>query len=669
MKFERLFSPWKVKNLELKNRIIMPALHHLYTPDGYATDRFNQYYWRRAEGGPALIFVGGCRFDKYGGAFSMMSLAEDKFIDGYRGFTEGMHRRDCLVGVQLYHAGAYTPSAAIPGGGPAIAPSAGFSKFTKEQVREITKDEIQEVIQNWAAAAVRAQQAGFDIVEILGSAGYLICQFLSPLKNHRTDEYGGNWENRTRFAREVVHAVRKAVGPDYPLCMRIAGNDFVPGSNTNENAVEFCKLMESCGIDMFNVTGGWHESVVPQITGDLPRGGFSYLAAAVHDAVTVPVAVSNRINDPVVAERLLAVEAGDLVSIGRAMIADPDWPRKAQEGRSDEIRHCVACNQGCLSKTFFGRPIECLVNGDAGYEFERTHTPCKRPQRILVVGAGPAGCEFALRAAQRGHQVTVWEKSSQLGGQLQMVSVPPGKQEFSTLPTYYEVMLQKSGVTLVRNKTASAEEVRSAGFDKVVVATGMVPKRIKLPGDGSVPVTTAYDILLKKVMAGRRVLVVGGGSVGCETAQYLAHEGGASAEQVYFLLANQAERLEKVAALTNSTRREITIVDVASIGSGFDPGTGWPVMKDLQRLGVKRFSETAITDIRNGVVILSPAHGGDQIELICDTIVLAVGGRPNNDLAEALTDASIEVHLLGDAQQVGKIIDAIREAAELAEHI
>ncbi|MDR1135418.1 MAG: FAD-dependent oxidoreductase [Clostridiales Family XIII bacterium] len=760
MELKRLFSPIMVKNIMLKNRVLMPALHHLYTPEGYATERFNEYYWRRAEGGAGLIFVGGCRFDDYGGAPLMMSLQSDDFIPGFREFTDGMHQRGAKVGVQLYHAGAYASKAAIPGFREALAPSEVFSKFTKEMPHEMTKADIKQVTLDWAAGAARAKRAGFDIVEILASAGYIICQFLSPLKNLRSDEYGGSFSNRTRFAREVVSAVRAAVGDDYPLSMRIAGNDFVENSNTNINAVSFCKLMEECGVDMFNVTGGWHESTIPQITGDLPRGGFAYLAAAIKDAVGIPVAVSNRINDPLLAEKLLALGVADMISVGRPHIADPDWAVKAQSGRFDEIRRCVACNQGCLSRMFSAKPVACTVNGAAGLEYMiKASAPADPVKNILVIGGGSAGCEFAIRAVERGHKVQIWESGANLGGQLELAAAPPGKGEFSTLISYFTAMLRKLDIPVVLNKTLSIEnieEIRGGGFDLVVTATGATPNVIPLPGittaplpgkpgaagesgilceadrpgksdvhaESGIPVYTAYDVLRNEVIPGRDVLIIGGGAVGCETAQYLARDAGASPELLGFLLEHQAESIDKIRSIADTTRRNISIVDIDKIGAGFEPGTGWPVFKDLKRLGVRQYPFAAIESIADRYVTIaftdktSCKGSGRRIDcgtagldgsgettrrridcgtagtdgsgettrrridcdtasldgsgettrrrIDCDTIVLAVGAKPNDTLYRELTASGVNVRNIGDSAGVRKVLDAIREADALA---
>ncbi|MEG1242177.1 MAG: FAD-dependent oxidoreductase [Oscillospiraceae bacterium] len=688
MQYKRLFAPLKIKNLELKNRIIMPAIHLMYNMDGFASEKFNEFYFRRAEGGAALIFVGGCRFDDYGGSPGMMSLQTDEFIPGYKAFTDGMHARGALVGVQLYHAGAYAHSFANEGR-QALAPSPVLSKFTKEMPKEITHDEIREVIKNCAAAAVRAKNAGFDIVEISGSAGYLICQFLSPVTNLRSDEYGGSWENRCRFPLELVAAVRTAVGSDYPLCMRIAGNDFVPGSNTNTEAVAFAKLMEQAGIDMLNVTGGWHETVIPQLTGDLSAGGFSYLAAAIHDAVSIPVAASNRIDTPAVAEKILADCEADLVSLGRPLIADPDWAKKAQEDNCNLIRRCIACNQRCLARTFFAEPVECLVNGEVGHEFElKAAKPSPIPKKILVIGGGPAGCEFAIQAAKRGNNVTLWEKTSRLGGQLFLVAAPRNKVDFLSLADYHLAMLQSLGVTIVLNKTADFDAVKAENADLVVTASGNNPSIIKLPGEGQIPVYTANDIFAGKVIGGKNVVIVGGGAVGCECAQFLAEEAALSPEQVYFMLSQRSETTEKVLSMLDQTRRNIAILDTEKIGSGFEAGTAWPLFKDLKRFGVKQFSYAKIKTITADTVEIEAPEAKTRAQkakeretgitepekiisaaLPCDTIVLAVGAEPNDGLFKQLTAAGIKAFNIGDSSQIGSISNAIAQATELANKI
>lgn len=674
MELKRLFSPITINGLELKNRVVMLPIHLVYTPDGYCNDKFKEFYWRRAEGGIGMAIVGGCRFDDYGAAGGMISLRDDSYIPGYKEFTDGMHARGAKVAVQLYHAGAYTHAAHCLNGRVPVGPSAVFSNFTKAVPKEITYEEMDEIVENWAAGAVRAKKAGFDAVEILCSAGYLICQFLSPVTNIRTDEYGGSWENRCRFPIRVLKAVREAVGPDYPLIARIAGNDFVPGSNTNEDAVKFAKIVEECGIDIISVTGGWHETKVPQLPGDVPRAGYTYLMSAIKKAVHIPVIAANRINDPEVAEKVLALGQADLIGSCRTHIADPDWTNKAQAGESACIRHCVACNQGCLAKTFFSAPVECLVNGDAGHEFELPKDGNPAPKNLLVVGGGPGGCEFAIRASALGHKVTLWEKEAKLGGQLPLVATPPAKGEFKTLPPYYEAMLAKNGVTVVCGKTATPENVVAAGFDAVVLATGVTPKQVGLPmTSDKIDVYTAADVLSGKVMPGKDVVVVGGGSVGCETAQYLAQQGTISPEQLYFLMSLKAETTDKLEHLINETDRKVTIVEMlGKIGKGFDLGCGWPVLNDLVRLGVTSHTSANIKEVtENSVKLTKLTKEGKEVdvEVPCDTIVLAVGSNSNDALYDALKGKVENLYNIGDSAKVGKILDAIHQADALARSI
>ena len=673
MNLIRLFSPIKINRLQLKNRVIMPAIHHLYNPGGYATDRFNQYYWKKAEGGVGLIVVGACRIDDYGGMKDSMSLQSDEFIPGYQEFTAGIHERGAKVAVQLMHMGRYAKTKDNPSVTAALAPSAVYSSYTKETPREMTIAEIKTITRQWSEAAVRAQKAGFDAVEIASSAGYLLSEFLSPFTNLRTDEYGGSWENRCRFPLEVVRSVREAVGDDYPIIVRIAGNDFMQDGNTNAEAVMFAQLLEKAGVDLISVTGGWHETVIPQLPGDVPRGGYAYLAAAVKDAVSIPVVACNRINDPLVAEEILALGKADLVGLGRPLIADPDWCIKAQEGRFEEIRRCVACNQGCLSRTFFDRPVECLVNCHAGKEYLLTQNKTEHPKKFLVIGAGPSGCEFAIGAAALGHTVTLWEKENCIGGQLPLVAAPPAKHEFSTLKKYYEVTLKKSGVDVVLGKEATLTDLLSGDFDEIVFATGVVTNRISLPGENRIPVYTAAEVLEGKVVAGKDVVVVGGGSVGCETAQYLAHKGSLSPEQLHFMLSQGSEPVEKVLKMLHTSRRNISIVDIAKIGSGFELGTGWPVMKDLRRLGVKQHPLSRILNVTDCQVIIEKTDRKDNsvstLEIACDTIILAVGSKPNNALYQEAKHKLSNIHLIGDANKIGNIMGALKDADALVQKL
>lgn len=673
MVFKYLLEPIKINSMQLKNRMIMPALDHKFTPDGYATQQLIEYYNARAEGGIAMIILGGMRFDDYGAGVNMCSLRNDSYIESYKRLTDSIHQRGAKICAQLYHSGRYARRSTTLNHEPALSASTTTSRYTGEQAREMTIEEIKRVQRQWAEGAVRAQKAGFDAVEIIGCTGYLIPQFLSQLTNFRTDEYGGSWENRVRFAKEVVAQVRAAVGPDYPVLMRIAGNDFMEGGGGLPEAVAFAKEMEAAGIDMLNVTGGWHESRIPQISGEVPPGGYTYLAGEIKAAVNIPVAASNRMSDPKVAEEVLAIGKADLVCLGRVMVCDPEYPKKVTEGRPEEIRMCVACNQGCLANAFFAKPLDCILNGKLGKEYLYNKVPkAEKSKKILVVGGGPAGAELAYQAAARGHEVTLWEKQDRLGGQVHLVGVPENKKGFRGFIHYQERMLQKYGVCVSLNHEATAQEILDGNYDAVVIATGSIPKRFPLPQDkGAIPIYTAHEVLSgQSSVPGKNVVVVGGGSVGCETAHVLAERGSLSPEVLYFLSINKAEPLETIERLLNSTYRKVSIVEIQpKIGKGFDAGCAWPLLKDMDRLGVKKYASTQITEVgENSVTVAQQPKEGDTkvFQITCDTIVLAVGSSPNSALYEELEGKVTELYRLGDSNQVGKIRDCIHGAVELA---
>ncbi len=676
MKFERLFQPIMINHMQLRNRIMMPAMHHLYTENGYCTPRFTEYYRRRGEGGAGLIVVGSCRFDEYGAKDNSMSLAEEDKVPGWQEFMKAMHETGAKVGVQLYHAGRYMPAKDVPCGKPALSPSATYCPYTKETAPEMRKEQIAHLLDKYAEGADRAKRAGFDAVEISMSSGYLLNQFLSPLTNLRTDEYGGSWENRCRFPLEVIRRVREAVGDDYPLILRLGGNDLVPGSCTNKENAEFAALAEPY-IDLFNVTGGWHESRVPQITGDVPAGGFTYLSEGIKDKLVqgTPVSVSNRMNDPLVAENALAMGQADMVTMGRALLADPELPNKAKEGRPEQIRPCMGCNQGCLANTFFDRPICCLTNAFCGRELTIPFEKTEDPKAICVIGGGPAGMETALRAAQRGHKVVLFERKARLGGMLNLAKRTSSHEDFERLVSYYETALPLAGVKVQLNAKIDLENAETLSnlefFDKIVVAVGGKPAECTIPMDGSVDYMTLPEVLEEEKVPGKNVVVIGASFAATSTSETLARRSSISPAQLYHLSAFHAESPEKIQELLNHSSRNITIVDkLPKIGIGYESGTAWPCMSELARLKVRKMPRTDVKKVEKGILYADSTDkegNTKEVQIPLDTLVFAPGAHEHHELADLLREKcpQVEVREVGCCTKVGKAIDAIREGCML----
>ncbi|KUO77183.1 MAG: NADH:flavin oxidoreductase [Desulfosporosinus sp. BRH_c37] len=659
-----LFSPAQIGTLQLRNRLVMTPMHLGYSPKGEVNDQLVEFYRARARGGVGLIIVGGCGIDRIGNAYGMTQIDDDRFIPGLSRLVNAVHAEGAKIVPQLYQAGRYAHSAMT--GQPSVAPSPIPSRLTGQTPVELTQEKIYEIIASFVNAAKRAQTAGFDGIEILASAGYLISQFLSPVTNQRTDRYGGDLQARMTFGLEVVAAVRREVGPDYPIIVRVAGNDFMPGSHTNTESRAFCQALEKAGVNALNVTGGWHETPVPQLTMNVPLGAYAYLAAGIKQAVSIPIFACNRINTPDLAEEILQQGKADFIGMARPLLADPELPNKAMSGHSERIRPCIGCNQGCLDYVFRMKPTSCLVNAEAGRESELApKSQSEKPQHILVIGAGAAGMEFARVAAGRGHKVTIWEESMRSGGQLSLAASPPGRQDFLNLGTYLAYACKEIGVTIEHDVQATPENVLMAvqegKFTRVVIATGARPISPAIPIEAGVEVLQAWDVLTGRSKTGENVIIVGGGAVGVDTALLLAECGTLDSNTLRFLMLQHAESEKELYRLLTQGSKKITVLEmIKGIGRDIGPSTRWSMLADLKRYKVNCLDETKVLEVRAEGVLVENA--GSQKVIPADTVIFAVGSRSNNELYLALQGKIESLSIIGDAAKPRKVLDAIHEA-------
>ena len=657
---KKLFSTARIGEMVLRNRIVMTAMHLGYTPEGLANDQLIAFYEERARGGVGLILMGGCTIDdRSAGAFHMIRLDEDRTVPGLALMAEAVHRHGARIGAQLFHAGRYARSEMIGGRQP-VSASAIASKLTGEAPLEMGVGEIRDVVSHFGEAARRAKEANLDTVEILGSAGYLISQFLSPLTNQRKDRYGGGLRERMSLLLEVVEEVRGKVGRTFPLIVRIAGNDFMPGGHTNVEAQEVAVALEQAGVDAIDVTGGWHETALPQLTMVVPRGGFVYLAQGIHRRVKIPVIACNRVSDPILADQILIQGSADLIGMGRALIADPELPNKSEQGRFDEIIHCIGCNQGCFDSVFLRRPITCTVNPSAGRERELTFQVPTKKKKVMVIGAGPAGMEAAWKLGERGHHVHLFEKEKEAGGQLLLSSKPPGRKEFLQVIRDLMVQLEKAGVTLHFGVDVDVGRVQEFAPDVLIVGTGAEPFLPDIPGIDGANVITAWDVLCGKRQVNGKVIVLGGGAVGCETALFLASQGTIDAETLHHLTTHHAETEEALQCLLSRGLYDVTLIEQESkIGQDIGISTRWTILQEIRRLGVGVMVNSMVKRVeRKGVVV---ERNGREVFVEGDSVVIALGSKSIHRLWDLLKEKVKEAYLIGDALQPRKALEAIHE--------
>ncbi|UFJ41655.1 FAD-dependent oxidoreductase [Brevibacillus humidisoli] len=664
---KRVFQPIRLADTTFPNRIVMGSMHvGLEALEG-GMERLAAFYAERARGGAGLIVTGGAGVCPEGGLGNKSaSIYADEHVEQFRPVTNAVHREGGKIFLQLFHAGRYAYKE-MTGLDP-VAPSPIQAPINRTAPRELRDDEIEQTIEAFAAGARRAQAAGFDGVEIMGSEGYLINQFLSPVTNRRTDRWGGDLQNRSRFALEIARRVRTAVGKQFPVIFRMSGLDLIPHSTTLEETIRFAQMLEETGVDALNIGIGWHESQVPTIAMMVPRGSFVWVASEIKTAVTIPVIGSNRINDLRLAEQYLQEGLCDMVSLARPFLADPQIVNKSMDERFDEVNTCIACNQACLDHIFSGQPASCLVNPEAGREHELAIRPAAEKKRIAVVGAGPAGMEAARVLALRGHQVVLFERDSKIGGQLNYARQVPDKQEFDETLRYYRIQLANHGVKIRYGTEVSAERLVSEGFEEVISATGVIPRQPELPGIDLPHVVSYADVFEGRVDVGQRVVIVGAGGIACDLAHLLTDSRRLSADTAHYLLEWGVLDTSSLERLKGSKRSVTMLRRGKQVGTGLGKTTRWAVLARLKHQGVTMLTEVAYREItEEGVRII---HEGHERILSADTVVIAAGATPNNRLADELRGV-LPVHVIGGAREAGELDAkrAILEGALLARQI
>lgn len=654
-----LFEPISINRLEIKNRIYMPAMHLGMAVDFQVTDQLAAFYSERARGGAGMICVGYATVDELSGNTQNIGAHDDAFIPGLKRLATAIKTNGARSAVQLNHAGRYNFSFFLNGRQP-VAPSPIASRMTRETPKEMSLDEIQKTIAAFAAAAHRVKTAGFDAVEVLSGTGYLISEFLSPLTNQRTDTYGGGLKNRMRFGLEVITAVRQAVGDDFPLIVRMNGNDFMPGGNGRLELQDYARILSTGPVDALCINVGWHEARVPQIVTAVPRGVFAYLAKEIREQVDVPVIASHRINDPTTAREMLADDMCDMVAMGRSLIADPRLPEKARQGQDGDIVHCIACAQGCFDHLFQLKHVECMCNPRAGHENTPIAQQASPQKRVMIVGGGPAGMSAALAAHERGHRVSLYERSNRLGGQLFLAASPPGRGEFAVLAHDLARQVVLANIPTMLNCEVTSAMIEERAPEAMIFATGATPLVPPIPGGDLPHVVQAWDVLADRVHTGRRIAIIGGGAVGVETALFLAEKGTLSAEGVKFLLVNRAEDPETLFAMATRGTKQVTLVDMLDkMGTDIGKSTRWGMMQDLSRIGVTTVTQATVVAITSDAL---EVRKDDQREMIAaDTVVMAIGAASYNPLQPVAEEMNIDYTVVGDASKVAQAFDAVHQ--------
>ncbi len=655
-KYPKLFEPLNLGFTTLKNRVLMGSMHTGLEEEKGGYEKMAAYFGERAKGGVGLIVTGGIAPNRAGmvGPFSS-KLTSMRTADKHKVVTKAVHDNGGKICLQILHTGryAYHPFA--------VAPSAKKSPISPFKPWELSKKGIEKTIKDFAKAAKLAKYANYDGVEIMGSEGYLINQFIAAKTNQRTDEWGGSYENRIKFPLEIVKRVRKEAGNDFIIIFRLSMLDLVKGGSNWEEVVHLAKELEKAGVSIINTGIGWHEARIPTIATMVPRGAYSWVTKKMKGEVNIPLITTNRINTPEIAENILASGDADMVSMARPFLADPEFVNKAEQGRADEINTCIACNQACLDHIFARKTSSCLVNPRACNETELNYLPVQNKKNIAVVGAGPAGLSAATILAERGHQVTLFEASGEIGGQFNIAKQVPGKEEFYETIRYFKKKIELNGVNLQLNTRVDVQDLTT--FDEVILATGIKPRLPKIKGVENQKVLSYIDVLQIKKEVGKKVAIIGAGGIGFDVAEYLTHSSTSDVPNVAEFLKEwgiDAENevrggIEGIQAQPGTSPREVVLLQrkKTKIGESLGKTTGWIHRLSLRYKNVKMMNAVEYDKIDDAGLHIS--RKGKTELLAVDNIIVCAGQLSNNELFEPLKAKGVRVHLIGGAEKAGEL--------------
>ena len=656
--YPHLTKPLDLGFTTLPNRLLMGSMHVGLEEVDNGFERMAAFYSERARGGVALMVTGGIAPNErarpmHGGAM----LTTEAEAEHHKIVTKAVHEAGGKIAMQILHFGRYSYQPTL------VAPSALKAPINPFTPHALTTAEVEETISDFVRCASLAQYAGYDGVEVMGSEGYLINEFIAARTNQRDDEWGGAYENRIRFPIEIVRRIREKVGTNFIIIYRLSMLDLVEGGSTLEEVIQLAKAIEAAGATIINTGIGWHEARIPTIATKVPREAFAWVTQKLKGHVNIPLVATNRINTPEIAEQLLADNFCDMVSMARPLLADPLFFRKAEQGKADEINTCIGCNQACLDHTFGGKLTSCLVNPRACHETEIIDQPLTTVKKIAVVGAGPAGLSFATTAAKRGHNVTLFDAAPEIGGQFNIAKQVPGKEEFYETLRYFAKQIELTGVQLRLNTFVKPDEL--ADFDEVVLATGITPRTPDIEGIDNPKVLNYLDVLREKSHVGKTVAIIGAGGIGFDVAEYLSHSGTSASldPKKFFAEWGVDTDYKHVGGLTEAhiekSPRQIYLLQrkTSKVGDGLGKTTGWIHRTGLKNHGVHMFAGVTYNKIDDAG--LHVTVDGQQKTLPVDNVILCAGQEPRRDLQAALEAAGKIVHLIGGAD-VAAELDAKR---------